>query len=237
MKRELARLMSIAALVLAGTGCQNDGAQEPGADGLPDRGPVGQLSMLLHGMHVGACDPQLQQPAYHYCSMLSEDLTQCVLFDGAGRSARLIGTEHIVSRRRFDALPPEEQVYWHPHTYEVKSGLLTAPGMPEAAEHELMEVIISTYGKTWHTWHMMREMQPVGSARLMKAFTADGQIRPELIAMKEQELQIRIEEKRRNRADIPDPGYNQLVLPAPVQVDAGCQVRALEAPWRDLPPP
>ena len=26
---------------------------------------------------------------------------------------------------------------WHPHNYEVLSGQLTAPGLPQAAEHEL----------------------------------------------------------------------------------------------------
>ena len=40
--------------------------------------------------------------------------------------------------------------------YEVKSGMLVAPSVPEMAEHMEMEKLVNTYGKTWHTWQVDR---------------------------------------------------------------------------------
>jgi Protein of unknown function (DUF1264) len=53
-------------------------------------------------------------------------------------------------------LPPEEKKLWHSHNYEVKSGVLTAPGMADTSEKDLTKVLIGTYGKTWHTWEVDR---------------------------------------------------------------------------------
>ena len=64
-----------------------------------------------------------------------------------------MGVEYIISARLFETLPEEEKKLWHSHDYEVKSGSLVAPGLPQAAERRLMEQVVSTYGKTWHTWH------------------------------------------------------------------------------------
>jgi Protein of unknown function (DUF1264) len=44
--------------------------------------------------------------------------------------ARLIGIEYIISEQRFRDLPDEEKRLWHGHHYEVKSGILVAPGNP-----------------------------------------------------------------------------------------------------------
>ena len=65
---------------------------------------------------------------------------------------------------------------WHSHVHEVKSGQLIAPGIPEIAEHELMEKLVGTYGKTFHTWHTdMQHELPVGVPQVMMGFTADNQ--------------------------------------------------------------
>lgn len=37
-----------------------------------------------------------------------------------------------------------------PHDYEVKAGLLIAAGIPQPIEHELMQKMVGTWGKTWH---------------------------------------------------------------------------------------
>ena len=31
-----------------------------------------------------------------------------------------------------------------------------APGVPEIAEHTFMKELVTTYGKTWHTWQIDR---------------------------------------------------------------------------------
>lgn len=46
----------------------------------------------------------------------------------------MIGVEYIISERLFKTLPEDEKKLWHSHISEVKSGLLTAPMIPEIAE-------------------------------------------------------------------------------------------------------
>jgi len=68
--------------------------------------------------------------AQHYCSHLSDEVLQCVLYESEKKDARLIGVEYIVSARIFESLPADEKKLWHSHNYEVKSGVLTAPEHP-----------------------------------------------------------------------------------------------------------
>lgn len=82
---------------------------------------------------------------------------------------------YIVSDERFRALPEAEKRLWHSHHYEVKSGILTAPGVPEMAEHAYFNDLVSTYGKTFHTWQYDRDDFPHGIPQLMMGLTDDGQ--------------------------------------------------------------
>jgi hypothetical protein len=41
--------------------------------------------------------------AHHYCSHLSDEVLQCVLYDSDKKDARLIGVEYIVSARIFES--------------------------------------------------------------------------------------------------------------------------------------
>lgn len=92
------------------------------------------------------------------------------------------------------------------HHYEVKSGTLIAPGIPEDVEHELMEKLVSTYGTTIHTWHTGRDLElPLGPALLMMGFTKDGQLKQELIDRRDANFDISTAEKRKSREDIPMP--------------------------------
>lgn len=84
---------------------------------------------------------------------LNEELIQCVIHDGNVKDAKPMGVEYIVSERLFKTLPRDKQALWRNHVYEVKSGALIAPGIPEVAERELMRKLVGTYGKTSHTWH------------------------------------------------------------------------------------
>ena len=59
--------------------------------------------------------------------------------------------EYIISEQLFKTLPQGEKKLWHSHHYEVKPGALIAPGIPEVAEYELTEKLVSTYGKAIHT--------------------------------------------------------------------------------------
>jgi hypothetical protein len=180
---------------------------EAGAALMQDKTPLGKLNAYLDGFHFYSGNMQGQMEAHHYCEEVSEDFKQCVIFDGNGESARIMGVEYIVSEKLFQGLPEEEKKLWHSHSYEVKSGSLIAPGIPQLAEHELMEKLVSTYGKTWHTWHTDNPANtlPLGHPMLMMGFTADGQLRPELLADRDARFGINTQERRQNRADIPAP--------------------------------
>jgi hypothetical protein len=188
---------------------------EAGAAVMQDKTPLAKLNVYLDGFHFYSGNMQGQMEAHHYCANVNEDLKQCVIFDGNGENARMMGIEYVVSEKLFKTLPAEEKALWHSHAYEVKSGELIAPGIPEVAEHELMEKLVSTYGKTWHTWHTDNAANtlPLGHPMLMMGFTADGQLRPELVTERDRRFGIDTAEKRRNRADIPSPPVDPAANP------------------------
>lgn len=178
---------------------------EAGAKILQNKEPLAALSMYLDGFHFYSGDMTGQMEAHHYCSKPNEDVTQCVIFDGNGKDAKIMGVEYIVSEALFKTLPDEEKTLWHSHLYEVKSGSLIAPGIPDPVEHTLMAELVSTYGKTWHTWHTDRHKSlPLGIPHSMMGFTQDGQMRPELLTERDKHFNISSDQKRQSRADIPD---------------------------------
>jgi hypothetical protein len=181
-------------------------ALEGGSALLQEMPPVGALNVYVNGFHFFNGNMSAQMEAHHYCSILNEDLKQCILFDGNGADAKLTGVEYIVSRRLFETLPLEEKRLWHSHVYEVKSGQLIAPGVPDAAEHAFMEDMVGTYGKTWHTWHTDQNFSlPLGHPMLMMGFTADGQAEARLINARDRRFDVATTQKRRNRKDIEAP--------------------------------
>ena len=179
---------------------------EAGADLLQKKTPLSKINTYLDGFHFYNGNMGAQMEAHHYVSQINEDLHQAIIYDGNGEDAKIMGVEYIISERLFKTLPEEEKKLWHSHHYEVKSGTLIAPGIPDAAEHELMEKLVSTYGKTIHTWHTdQQKTLPLGSPMLMMGFTKDGQLRPELNAERDKRFEISTAEKKKNRQDIPMP--------------------------------
>lgn len=179
---------------------------EAGADLLQNKAPLNKLNMYLDGFHFYNGHMNGQMEAHHYCSAINEDLTQCVIYDGNGENAKIMGIEYIVSEKLFKTLPAEEKKLWHSHVHEVKSGQLIAPGVPAVAEHELMEKLVSTYGKTFHTWHTDRELTlPIGHPMIMMGFTKDGQTNPAMVADRDKRFGVSTMENKKNRADIPAP--------------------------------
>jgi hypothetical protein len=112
----------------------------------PSYPPIGDIHAHVCGIHFYNGDLSRQVIAEHYCAHLSDEVLQCIIYDSNKPGARLIGIEYIVSAKIFESLPAEEKKLWHSHNYEVKSGVLTAPGMADAAEKDLMKVLIGTYG-------------------------------------------------------------------------------------------
>lgn len=197
---------------------------ETGAALLQSQPPIDALNAYLDGFHFYNGRMHGQMEAHHYCSLLNEEVTQCVIYDGNGKDAKLMGVEYIISESLFTALPAAEKSLWHSHVHEVKSGQLIAPGIPQPAEHALMEKLVSTYGKTWHTWHTdLNKTLPLGVPQLMMGFTADGQIDPKLVAERDRRMGVDSTATRKARADIAappiQPGANAWTKGQVIQID------------------
>ncbi len=155
---------------------------EAGAALLQDMTPLKDFDVYVAGLHCGHHEPEMQMEAHHFCRQVNQDLLQCVIFDGNTKDANLIGIEYIISERLFATLPDDERELWHPHNYEILSGQLVAPGLPEPAERAFLGELMNSYGKTWHTWHTGRHDRPgdghplpFGEAMLMWSFNRDGE--------------------------------------------------------------
>lgn len=123
-------------------------ALELGAKVLQTDDPLEGMDVYLVGFHPMKEDPMHQMEAHHFCRQVNADFMQCALFDGNTADANLNGVEYIISEKLFESLPEDEKRYWHPHNYEILSGQLVAPGIPEVAEEELMQGKMNSYGKT-----------------------------------------------------------------------------------------
>ncbi|EAW13142.1 OBAP family protein [Aspergillus clavatus NRRL 1] len=158
---------------------------EGGANMVQDFTPVKQICAHLNAFHVYATDPTRSVEANHYCTHVTEDIRQCLIYDSTKPNARLIGVEYMISPRLYETLPSEERKLWHTHDFEVKSGMLIMPspaGVPnpawEVAETSEMRDIIPLYGKTYHFWQVDRgDLLPIGPPQLMGSLISDDKVK------------------------------------------------------------
>jgi hypothetical protein len=182
-------------------------ALETGASLIQTKAPVEKIAMYLDGFHVSKADPNMQMEAHHYCNQVNEDFAQCVLFDGNTNDARLMGVEYIIAEALYNTLPPEEKAYWHPHNYEILSGTLRMPGLPDAAEKEALKTKINSYGKTWHTWmtgvhNHKADPLPFGPPHLQWSFNRDGEANPDMVQTRDRRMDLDSTGARQARQDL-----------------------------------
>lgn len=176
---------------------------ETGSNLIQTKAPFDPMEIYLVGFHPMKEDPGHQMEAHHFCTQINEDFAQCVLFDGNTKDAKLTGIEYIISEKLYENLPEEEKQYWHPHNYEILSGQLVAPGLPDAAEIELMDSKMNSYGKTWHTWSTDKgDELPFGDPMLAWSFNRDGEADPELMKRRNEAMDIDPNEKREQRKEL-----------------------------------
>jgi len=134
--------------------------------------------------------------AYRYIRYLNDDTAQSVIYDGDSKDSRLIGVEFHITEKLYNKLPSDEKRLWHSHAYEVKTGALTAPRLPEAAEREFMKQLVYTYGKAWSFWETDKgDSLPLGVPQLMVSATDHGQLPSSCISA----------EKMKSREDLAYP--------------------------------
>jgi len=177
----LACAASAAAGALWGAGGPRIGSAHAESGG-PPRATAGikaPIQEILHcplafaGIHLLKDMPEWSQVAYHFCKPVNADLNQCVLYDGTGPDARLLGVEYLVSDPVYRKMPPEERAYWHDHKYEVDAGLLKSVTQSGEDEKKTLAVVRTLWGKTYHTWASGRDY-PRGPARLFWSVTGEA---------------------------------------------------------------
>src|SRR5437879_4863122 len=68
-------------------------------------GPLGKPHHHFCGIHMAKNNPKLQFVTQHYCVGQSDGLFQCLLYDGAAETAKLVGVEYIVTDQIYRTLP------------------------------------------------------------------------------------------------------------------------------------
>jgi hypothetical protein len=183
-------------------------ALELGAAMMQSHAPLKGYTTYMVGFHPMKNHPDHQMEAHHYCKQVTQDVAECALFDGNTPDAHLTGIEYIISEGLYKTLSDKEKQLWHPHSYEVLSGTLVAPGIPETAEYELMRDKLNTYGKTYHVWNTghfgLGDAQtiPVGEPMLAWSFNQDGEINPGLLRETADRLGIDFEHRRQQRVSL-----------------------------------
>ena len=172
-----------------------DSARADDPHGPKSAGVKAPVEEVLHcplafaGVHLLKDLPAYSQVAYHYCKPVNDDVNQCLLYDGTGPDARLLGVEYLVTDAIYRAMPPEEKLYWHDHKYEVDAGLLKSLTQTGEEEKQTLATVRTLWGKITHTW-VSGNTYPVGPPRLFWAVTgeepfvlpADAKLPPELDA-------------------------------------------------------
>ncbi|PWY94287.1 DUF1264-domain-containing protein [Aspergillus sclerotioniger CBS 115572] len=160
---------------------------ETGAKAIQDFKPVNNICAHLNAFHVYASDKSRCVEANHYCSHITEDIRQCLIYAHPTPNSPLIGIEYMITPKLFSTLPESEKALWHTHIYEVSSGMLIMPKptsslVPDAAwnaaETSEMRDILPLYGKTYHFWQVDRgDKVPLGGPELMASFLDEEGVR------------------------------------------------------------
>jgi hypothetical protein len=129
--------------------------------------------LAFAGVHLLKDMPEWSQVAYHFCKPVNADLNQCVLYDGTGPDARLIGVEYLVSDAVYQKMPAEEKAFWHDHKYEIDTGLLKSLTQSGEDEQKTLAAVRPLWGKVYHTWASGRDY-PRGPARLYWSVTGEA---------------------------------------------------------------
>jgi hypothetical protein len=174
--------------------------------------PLNQICDHVVALHCYSEEVKRQVLTHHYCSKLNEDFRQCILYDSDKADARLIGIEYVISHKLFNTLPDEEKKYWHSHVFEIKSGLLAFPEVPNMVEKEAMKELISTYGKAIHFWEVDKgHSLPLGEPKLIVSTAYNEMVDWNLLNKSFGDLKLDYKEIAKSREDINEPVIDPMV--------------------------
>jgi hypothetical protein len=147
--------------------------------------------LVFAGVHLQADSPSKWQLAYHYCKPVNDNVFQCILYDGTGLDAKLIGIEYLVSNEIYEQMDPEERKFWHPHQYEIDSGLLKCLTLTGEKEQEVYGKVRTLWGKITHTW-VDGKGYPEGPSKLFWSVTG----KEPFVTPKDLQFELEIIERR-----------------------------------------
>ncbi|KAH7065460.1 putative lipoprotein [Macrophomina phaseolina] len=159
--------------------------------------------LFLNGFHFISGAPNHYLQANHHCVVMDADFIQCAIYVPGSNPARLAGVEYIISGAAFAQLDYQERQLWHSHQYEVTSGYLTEPGMPQNVDDEVMKILVDSYGKTVHTWRYDQQNStlPLGIPEMVNGYTQDGQLTQGFVDARDRYFGINSTAIREHRAD------------------------------------
>ncbi|KAK5657929.1 hypothetical protein OQA88_2479 [Cercophora sp. LCS_1] len=181
--------------------------------------PTKSICAHLNVFHVYASGPAHVVETNHYCGHLTEQVRQCLLYDGPDPGARLVSTEYMITPSLHQTLDQAERRLWHSHVFEVKSGMLVMPQPSalapqtawEKAETAEMEEVTQLHGKVYHLWQFNKGHPiPLGEPQLMTSITAMDQIPGLEEKMDERDKRFGTDwrRKRETRQGIPEPAVH-----------------------------
>jgi Protein of unknown function (DUF1264) len=216
-RRELFRIAGTAGIgvMLSEAGHADDHHASGAAK--PAMPPLEGVHLHFCGIHVAKRDPKFQIITQHYCAGLTDEMHQCLLYDSDRENARLLGVEYIISDRMYRELSDAEKRYWHPHTYEVLAGGLIGPEMSPDDEMKFMKYILTTWGKTWHTWPDPTTSVPIGEPLLMWSLMADDQVDKQVLAARDRDFNVSASKLRTIRTK--EIGHDPPQIPFPKSMD------------------
>lgn len=182
----------------------------------PNMAPVEKFDLYLCAFHIAKSNPGFQVEAHHYCGAQAKEVHQCVVYDSKGPAAKLLGVEYIISDVLYRTLSDEEKKYWHPHAYEILSGQLLAPDLPKQGD-DVFPGLLTTWGKTWHTWRDPSTELPIGEPLLMWSAGGNGQIDTGLIEKRDAQFGVSTAQIAERRKSF---GYAVPQIPPPTSIHA-----------------
>jgi len=168
--------------------------------------PTQHFDLHLVDVHFTSGNLSDQYVAHHYCYFLNVDFLECLLMNGTNEDAKIKGTEWFITPKLFEQLDMEERKVWHSHPYEIQSGMFAIPEATDEQELQLLEWLITTYGKVTDVWQNGRDL-PGGVPQLGLALAMDSQVQWELVDEMDKSLKLRHtwKERRDMYKNIPTP--------------------------------
>jgi hypothetical protein len=156
-------------------------------------------------------DLSRQTLTHHFQMPLTEDFSQCIIYDSNSSNSKLVGVGYGVSEKVFNTFPDEEKKLWFSFAWNAKSGIFTSPTVRLEMEHKTMESFTHFYGKVFHFWKLDKgDSLPLGPPELMMTFTRDDQIKPEILQRRNAMTQRSVSDSRADKDNIPTPATDPM---------------------------